>query len=136
MKILHQNAASLLLEKVKSLGPRANNSWRCIYLKLSDQPERYNTGLRMHFVAKALIDLLGDADGYMYLCDDGDIFILFQGPLKPVLNKLAGHFEEIDLEMFGEQPADGRFTIFDLSAYWQPLFELCRTKLPEQPSMH
>ena len=127
MKILDRNAAEQLFEKVKSLAQQPHNSWRCIYLNL-DKQERLNAGRRAQFVVPTLVALLADADGYIYLCDDGDIFILFQGPLKSVMAKLSGHFADLKPRPLWEQPADSPFTIFDLSKYWQVFFNLCQAK--------
>lgn len=131
MKILHQNATPLLFEKVKSLGPNPASSWRCIHVHLSNKPERYNHGLREHFVARTLIERLADLDGYMFLCNDGDIFILFQGPLKRVIGKLDSHFDEFNGDFTHAQPEDSRFTIYDLSAGWHSLMHVCQVKALE-----
>ncbi len=129
MKILNRNAAEQLFEKVKSLAHQPHNSWRCIYLSLADKQDRLNAGRRAQLVSQTLVELLEGADGYVYLCDDGDIFILFQGPLKPVMAKLSNHFEELKPRPLWEKPAvDNPFTIFDLSKYWQVFFNLCRAK--------
>lgn len=132
MRILHHNAATLLLEKVKSLQPNSSSSWRCIHVHLCDKPEKYNLPLRAHFVARTLIERLADLDGYMFLCDDGDIFILFQGPLKKVIGKLDSHFDEFNGDFTAAQPEDSRFTIYDLSAGWHALFHLCQIKALEE----
>lgn len=131
MKILNQNATMLLLEKVKSLGPNPASSWRCIHVHLSDKPEKYNLPMRSHFVAKTLIERLADLDGYLFLCDDGDIFILFQGPLKWVIGRLDSHFDEFNGDFTNAQPEDSRFTIYDLSAGWHSLLRICQHKAIE-----
>lgn len=128
MNILHQNATSILLERVKDLKPGNHcSSWRSIHIHLSDKPERYNHGLRAYFIARALIDRLADHDGYLFLCEDGDIFLLFQGPMKPILKKLESHFEDIEADLSGASE-DSRFTVYDIGADWQALHALCRRK--------
>jgi hypothetical protein len=127
MNILDHNAAKHLFEKVKSLAQQPHNSWRCIYLNL-DKQDRFNAGRQGQFVVGTLVNLLADADGYIYLCDDGDIFILFQGPMKQVMNKLSGYFSDLKPRSLYEAPADSLCTIFDLSKYWQVFFNLCKAK--------
>ncbi len=124
MNIVHQNAAARLLEKVKSLEPSPMSSWRCIHVNLADKPERYNHGLRAHFVAKTLIDRLADFDGYLFLCEDGDIFILFQGQVKSIVGKLSKDFIDITPDITD----DHRFKVYDLSNGWKILYDLCRAK--------
>jgi hypothetical protein len=70
-------------------------------------------------------------DGYMFLCDDGDIFILFQGPIKTITRKLASHFDELTPDRLRMDDADARFTLYDFSTDWRTLYNLCRDKLLE-----
>lgn len=135
MNILYQNATERLLEKIKSLGMGPCGSWRCIHIHLSDKPERYNHGLRAHFVARGLIDRLADADGYMYLCDDGDIFLLFQGPVKPVVTKLSEHFDDIAPDLSNERSQESRFAVYDLGIEWEPLYLLCYDRAQDALTM-
>ena len=126
MKILHENATSILLERVKALEPATHcSSWRCIHIALSNKPERFNHGLRAYFVARALIRRLRDHDGYLFLCDDGDIFLLFQGPMKPVLKKLEPHFHDIETDLAGDDDGENRFSVYDLGTDWLNLYTLC-----------
>ncbi len=127
MKVLSRNAASLMFEKVKSLG-KHHNSWRSIYLNLSGKPERLSRMLHTNFIVKAITSLLADDDGYIYLCDDGDIFILFQGAVRPVIARLSNHFAGLKPEQGWERPGDDLFTIFDLSTQWRPFLGLCKAK--------
>jgi len=129
MQIIHENATAKLLEKVKTLEPLHHSSWRCIHFNLWANAERYNHGLRAHFIARALIERLGDLDGYMYLCDDGDIFVFFQGPVKAIVKRLGAHFEDVTSDMSRADKDNRRFAIYDLSVEWQQLYELCRDKL-------
>ena len=128
MKILDSNAAEQLFKKAQSLATQPHNSWRCIYLNL-DKEQRLNAGRQARFVVPTLISLMADVDGYIYLCDDGDIFILFQGPVKPIVTRLS-HFEELKPKSLSlwDHPKNGPLTVFDLSRYWQPFFNLCHAK--------
>ncbi len=133
MQILDRNAAAILFEKANDLRAKPHNSWRCIYINLAAHRLRHNHGLLAHFVGKAVRELLAEAEGYIYLCQDGDIFILFQGTLKSVTSKLGEHFE-MQLDETG-QPEDTMFTILDLGTDWDVFFNLCRTKSRQQVPM-
>ena len=127
MKILDRNAGEQLFEKAKSLAQQPHNSWRCIYLNL-DRDQRLNAGRRARFVIPTLTALLENVDGYIYLCDDGDIFILFQGAVRPVMARLSSHFADLKPWPLWEEPSNGPFTVFDLSRYWPAFFNLCQAK--------
>ena len=128
MRTFDHHAAILLFDKAKTLGPRANNSWRCIYIKMSDLDARRNHNLREQFIVPTINRLLADHEGYIYLCDDGDIFILFQGALRPIMNKLAEHFKDLKADCIAQVTAGNVFTVFDLSRYGQEFFNLCKAK--------
>ena len=128
MKISSHNASAMLYEKAKSLGRDNHDSWRCIYLNMSDRPARYNDSLHRHFVVKALEDLLEDLDGHVYICEDGDIFILFQWAIRPIVRRLGSHFSELAPMPFTQDPGDNTFSIFDLSRHWGVFFRLCQAK--------
>jgi hypothetical protein len=127
MKVYNENAESLLFERVKELRG-AHNSWRCIYFNPSGNKGSVSADVRSHFIISAITELLSDDEGYVYLCDDGDIFILFQGALTPIVKKLARRFDGIRPEKLWEQPEDSLFTIFDLSRYWNIFYKLCQAK--------
>lgn len=123
MKILYRNATAQLFEKVNSLAAHPN-SWRCIHLKLSHRREQYNNKrLLAYFLIKGIAEILSDDEGYIYLCGDGDIFILFQGAMRPVWNKLGSQFADIDMDYDSGQASGNLFAIYDLSKDWS---ELCR----------
>ena len=128
MKIVNSHAEAHLYEKVESLSQEPHDSWRCIYLKLSDEKGRYNNELRTHFVVRTLTDVLAETDGFIYLCEDGDIFILFQGNLRAVVSKLSLHFGDLAPEQLRGRPKDNPFSIFDLGKHWQGFYHLCESK--------
>ncbi|MFW0777498.1 MAG: hypothetical protein ACN2B6_07255 [Rickettsiales bacterium] len=127
MKIFHRNATALLLEKASSISERPN-SWRCIHLTLSEENTQYNQALLTCFMARGLSRVLAEDDGYIYLCSDGDIFILFQGAVKPILKRLADRFADIDLGYGNANDEDSFFTIYDLSTAWSDFFGVCYLK--------
>lgn len=127
MKILSRDATQRMFEKVKSL-TEYHNSWRVIYFNLAHKPERYNQMLHTHFIIKAITSLLADDEGYIYLCEDGDIFILFQGAFFPIARKLSNHFAGLKPEQMWEQPGDALFSVFDLSTHWHAFYVLAMAK--------
>ena len=124
MKIHTRNTESIMFEKVKSLRSERPDIWRCIHMEHATMAERPNQ--QPHFSGRIISDLLSEEDGYIYLCDDGDVFILFKGALMPILRKLSVYFEDFKPDRVRE--AD-YITVFDLGMSWQPFFELCKGKL-------
>lgn len=126
MKVINHNAPNLLFEKVEELAQEPHESWRCVYFKYADKPEKNNHALYANFVVNPIINMFEDSSGYIYLCDDGDIFILFQGALRPAIVRLGTHFGDIDPEHF-RQPSDTT-SAFDLGRQWDNFYELCEDK--------
>lgn len=116
-----------MLKHVKELHSH-HDIWRCIYFNLNNANLKYQHELHDHFVVEHLERLLEDVEGEVFLCEDGDVFILFKGALLPVIRKLSTHFKGMMPEPLWKQPSDDVYTIFDLSRYWQLFFNLCRAK--------
>jgi hypothetical protein len=127
MKIINHDATNLLFEKAEELGQEPHESWKCIHFKLSERPERSNHALYTNFIVSPIVSLLNSNSGYVYLCDDGDIIILFQVALKPVISKLGTHFGEIDPEHIKDSD-DNMLEVFDLSKEWKKFHQLCESK--------
>ncbi len=126
MKILKSNTETILYEKAKSLRSERLDIWRCIHIEASDTADSTRTTPNhAHFTGRITSDLLSNEDGYIYLCDDGDIFILFKGALTPILRKLSVYFEDFrpDRVMSAQH-----ITVFDLGQNWDPFFDLCKTR--------
>lgn len=126
MKLYHHNATAVLFEKATSIRDLPD-SWRVIYLKLSEMPARYNRTLLTNFIVKNIAGVLSSEEGYIYLCSDNDIFILFQGRSKPMLKKLASIFGDIDPSSL-QHATKSPFSVYDLSKDWVEFYELCFSK--------
>lgn len=119
MKLLNYNADLQLFERMKSLENEPHDSWRAIHISLSGR-EGYTAPLRLHFFVQPLRDMLADHDGYIYVLESGDIIVLFQGQLKPVIEMLNARFSDI-----ADAEEEDMFTVYDLSLYWQMFYDLC-----------
>lgn len=128
MKLLDHKAATQLFKHVQALEESPHDIWRCIYLNLASKKAQCNPELRAHFVVETIEEELLDTDGEIYICDDGDIFILFKGALRPIVTKLGNRIKDFRPELLWQQPHDELFTIFDLSQYWALFFRLCKAK--------
>lgn len=119
MKVINQNADNQLFSKAKSIEER-HDSWRCIYMNLARKRRIYSRALIQHFFTTPLVQQLADVEGTIYVCEDGDIFVLFQGNAKAVTSRLAAHFSD--------QDEDNPFVLLDLSVYWDEFITLCKPR--------
>ncbi len=129
MRLYNQNAEALLLAKAKSIQEQPN-SWRAIYLDFTSRKDPYSEGLRSYAVTNILKDLLESEDGYVYLCADGDVFILFQGKVSDIMNRLGEHFQGLG-DGTTSSADEAIYTVFDLSMQWDHFFTLCERKATE-----
>lgn len=129
MKVITHNSNNLLFDKAEELADQPHESWRAVYFRFSDRPEKRNQALYNNFVVRAIVDLLTDTPGYIYICEDSDIFILFQGALKPVLAKLAAHFADVDPDQIVSGWSEGDVVgVFDLNRHWHQFYTMCAMK--------
>lgn len=94
MNLITRNAPQLLLERAQSMVGE-HTSWRAIYLNFAEYKEQYSEGVRTHVVTNIIKELLEERDGFIYLLDDGDVFLLFKGQVTPVLQKLGEYFKQL-----------------------------------------
>lgn len=126
MKLYHHNATAVLFEKATSIR-NLPDSWRSIHLKFSKMQERYSHTLRTHFILKGIETALGTDEAYVYLCGDGDVFILFQGRAKPLLGRLAKIFGDLNPSTVRQETASP-LIVYDLSKDWAEFYEVCFSK--------
>ncbi len=113
MKIHSKDASRLLHEKAKLIS-QAHENWRAVHFDFSGG-EECSDGLRTHYIVQIIKELLAEEEGTVYLCEDKDVVILFQGAASAIVGKLGA--------------ATGTFfTVLDLSRDWQRFFNLCQSK--------
>ena len=128
MKLFSRNAEKLLNEKVASIAD-SHDSWRCIYINLCNGNNELDKSLRTAIVTSIIKDLMGPDEGSIYLCDDGDVFVLFQGQVTPVLARLGSHLGNLKLGADAAYSEDEQYTVFDLSKHWDTFKVTCAGKM-------
>lgn len=113
LKVFHQDAVLFLREKAKAIAAEAIR-WRCIHMDFSTLQNRCSEGLR-NYAAHTVIDALNDEEGSIYLCRDGDLFVLFQGKVGDIVDKLGAHFKDIADPASTAQEGTTLYTLYDLS---------------------
>jgi len=124
MKIVSRNSEARLYEKAKMMEEHPHASWRCLHLRLA---EHYQY-LRHHDALSAITQQLESSDGFMYFCHDGDILILFQGALRPVLGTLGERIDGLKPEQLLHPTKDSPFLLLDLGTQWQEFYRICQAK--------
>jgi hypothetical protein len=127
MQIIKRHAGAKLFDRACLLGHENTDIWRCLYIRLAAQGP-LSQSLRINFVERSIEEALADLEGQVFFCEDGDIFILFKGAVRPVAARLSLYFDEVKPEMDTAQPSDELFTFLDLGMYWQVFMDLCRAK--------
>lgn len=126
MKIYTKDAESSLYEMARNLS-EDHKAWRSIYFNFSEINEAYKEGLRTNLVVNIIKDLLADEEGYVYLCRDSDVIILFQGSVQRILNKL-GEYISSAVPMADKNSRDEFCAIYDLSKSWNVFYAICKSK--------
>ncbi len=127
MRLYSKNAEQLLLDKAKSISEQ-HTSWRCIHIDFASRKDLCSEGLRTHVVTNIIKELLENEEGYIYLCDDGDVFILFQGKAKDIVDRLGEHFKGLGEIGKSSGAEDALYHILDLSLQWNAFVALCEEK--------
>jgi hypothetical protein len=124
MKTIHSNAATALFDTLEVLSEMPHESWQCVYLKPVGANDTHH---EPHSVsnAKAITDLLAKANGTIYLCEDGDIIIMFQRSPRMIVDKVSRHLGEAGPGQSRSQHTYNLFGVFDLSKHWQGFYNLC-----------
>lgn len=127
MQLCNRNASAALFEKAQFLAEENTGLWRCLYVRLSGA-NTPSESLRKNFIERSINEALADMEGQVFCCEDGDIFILFHGELRPIAQRLSHYFDEVKPDMQTGQPKGELFTVLDLGIYWQLFYDLCRAK--------
>lgn len=133
MKLYRHNASALLFDKLDTLGQQRHDSWRCIQFNFSSG--HYSSSLRNNFVVRMISELLADTEANIYVCEDGDIFILFQGLYESVAGKLSTYFADMNPRRRADNDDANLVTAYDLSKEWQQLYKISRSKCLHPESM-
>lgn len=126
MKIVTKNAEAHLFEQVELLNNQAREGWQCIYFKVPEKPT-HNSSMGLTFDIRHVGELLEKSKGNIYLCNNGDVFIIFRGMLKPIHVKLARYFWCLDASHVNWQPGHNLFTIIDFIKEWDSFYSRCET---------
>ncbi len=129
MQIITTDAEMRLSEMVSSI--QNTTSWRAIHLNFSKLDASYREGMRTQVLLNIIKDLLKDEKGQVFLCEDGDIFLVFLGVATKILDKVSLYMTDLFKESIEGSGIDGDAfcQVYDLSVEKDAFFAVCRQKL-------
>jgi CheY-like chemotaxis protein len=74
-------------------------------------------------------EFLADSDGIIYLCDDGDVFIQWDGAKSYVLKGITQAVQMHYMKQSGQSMPDEAFAYYDSYAHGEELRILCKQKI-------
>ncbi len=126
MQLIHTHGVQKLYERVDTLSQQPHDSWRCVYLRLRNQALQSRRDAYAHFILQPVVNLLTGSKGTIYLCEDGDIFLLFQGRTAPILDKLRSHLG--DSTHGSSKKSLFRVFEYNLGTHWETFHAVCESK--------
>jgi len=127
MKIVNQNATAALFEKAEELNHRSTEGWKCIYFKVPDAQERQAHAMPQ-FDASVVTHMLARMRGVVYLCDNGEIFILYRGAYHSLTTRLSMYLWTFYSDWDADRANHQLFSLFDLSAQWSSFYRFCEKR--------
>ncbi len=110
--------------------------WRVVHLRFSRLGEQYKSDYQARIAASIIADFMKDAEGYIYVCWDFDIFVICKGVTKQLIDKTIFRLRYLftdDPLAYGQDGEENPAfcSIYDLSVAWGNVNDLAKTKLVE-----
>lgn len=127
MKIINHNAAAALFEKVEDLNQEPTVGWKCIYFKIPNAQER-KTHAMPQFDTDIVTHMLARMKGTVYMCNNGEIFILYHGNYPSLTTRLSMYLWSLYSDSTSGGHAHQLFSVFDLSSPWESFYHFCEKR--------
>ena len=130
MKIITQNAIAALYAKAEEMNQQSTEGWKCIYFNIPTADERRINDLA-RFDANVLAHMLSRMNGFAYLCETGEIFILYRGTYNSLTSRLSMYLWSL-CSTQNIVPTDHQlFSHFDLRGQWKSFYRFCEKRYYE-----
>lgn len=130
MKIISNNAAAALFAKAEELNHQSTEGWKCIYFKIPDAQERAAHSMPQ-FDADVIMRMLTRKTGFVYLCDNEEMFILYRGAHQTLGNRLSMYLWTLYSDQETAESPHQLFSFFDLNAQWPSFYRFCEKRYME-----
>ena len=133
MKLTTKDAEAKLVEMVEGIKAECI-SWRALHFRFSRLLEHYKSEYQIKIAVNLISDLLKAFQGAIFICPDGDIFVLSKGGGKSLLEKVVFQLRYLFMDDPLAYSSDGQendnfSTLYDLSVDWQDFMNACKKKL-------
>lgn len=133
LKTIRRDTEARLVEHVDAIRGDSN-AWRALHFRFARLMEHYKSDYQIKIAVNLITDLLKDADGFVFVCSDCDIFTTAKGTNKVQLEKVVFQLRYLFMDDPLAYSADGQENsdfciLYDLSVDWQDYANACRKKL-------
>lgn len=129
MFVISSNAHMRMVEVAKEV---KGTTAACYALRfhLSRLQEHYRSEFQMRIAANILNDVFRGEDGYIFICNDGDIFVLYRGGDRKMIEKSIFQMRYLFIDDPLASNEDGSAgedfsTLYDLTFQWRSFYKLC-----------
>lgn len=133
LRTITKDTEAKLVEMADVIRDEAN-SWRGLHFRFSRLLDHYRSDYQLKIAVNLITDLLKELDGSVFICADGDIFVVAKGAGRALLDKVVFQlrylFMDDPLAYNAEGQENAEFcALYDLSVDWQDFANACRKKL-------
>ncbi len=126
------NGETDLLELLKKVKP-ISSSYYAIHFLFSKLLDKYRGEYQVRIATNIMSDVLGkDSDGFIVICDDLDVFLIFNVTdrirIQKVIEQLKHLFVD-DTLLASDDMVSNLCQIFDLHLQWNQFFWTCKNKI-------
>lgn len=136
MVVIAQRAEIKLMELATSLKDYSGDYYS-IHYHLSDLQEQYRSEYQIKIAINILKDLFKGLEFSVFLCKDSDIFLIYRGKDRSLLEKSIFQVRYLFMDDPLAYSADGFenedfCTVYDLEFQWRDFFTVCKAKAQQQ----
>ncbi len=135
MIVVTQNAEAKLLDVVRDLKGDVGDNY-ALYFHLTALQEQHRSDFQIKIAVNILNDVFRDSEGIVVLSRAGDVFVVYHGSDKALLEKAIFQLRYLFVDDPLANHPDGSenedfCTMYDLSFQWRAFFSLCNDLLGE-----
>jgi len=133
MFVVTSNIEAKLVESLKSIKGEVGNHY-ALHFHLSLLQEAYKSDFQLRIAANVINDVFRKSDGMVAVGRDGDVFVLYHGGDKSLIDKAIFQLRYLFVDDPLANHVDGTenddfCTLYDLTFQWRPFFRMCSEML-------
>ncbi len=133
MNIITSGTEVKLVDRVKALKGDFGTNYALVF-NFSQLQEQFKSEFQLKIALNILYDVFRSSEGNIYLCQDGDIIVIYQGSDRNLMEKAIFQLRYLYVEDPLANLPDGTenpafCSIYDLAFQWQPFHNICSDKM-------